>query len=388
MFAFFKRFDLAIINRSFWPENQIKGEAYLQLGERASLEANVVIITQSKNNLRKIVNNFQRGKKLTFYFCKGRSVSSSKLSFRLVDTVIFTIWVLFSLLITRPKKIYVSTNPPLAVPFVVFLYSKIFRSPYVYSVQDIHPEITNVVVKFNPLIFSLLKKADSLVMRHASSIITITQTMKNEIISRSNAKSQIYLIDNPTVSINNSEYLKIKGFVFSGNLGRVQQIPLLLESIDKYKAKGGKLPFLFIGEGIYSNKANILANKYDDVSYIGFTEAKKANELTSRYEWALLPIDDEVTKYAFPSKTSAYLSCGLKILSICSNETSVAKWVLNNNYGINSLPDIEKLVDVFFQIENGLIVNNPVVNKNYFTINNYAENIYNILFKTVKTKSL
>lgn len=388
MLNFVKRFDLAIINRSFWPENKIKGEAYLQLGEKISLKAKVVVITQSRNSLRKIANKFGRGKKLIFSYCKARSVSSNKLSFRLLDTIIFATWVIWSLLITRPKKIYVSTNPPLVVPFIVFIYSKIFRSSYVYSVQDIHPEITNVLIKLNPLIFSLLKKADSLVMRHASSIITITQTMKNEIVSRSGTKSQIYLIDNPALSINNSENMKIKGFVFSGNLGRAQRIPLILESIDKYKTKGGKLPFLFIGEGIHSNKVKVLSGKYDDVIYAGLMEAKKANELTSRYEWALLPIDDEITKYAFPSKTSAYLICGAKILSICSNQTSVASWVLTNHYGINSLPDVDKLVEVFFQIENGLIFKNPVVNQNYFTIWNYAQNIYNILFKSVKIKNL
>ena len=42
----FKRYDLAIINRSFWPIHFTKGselkanaEAYLQLGERASAKA-------------------------------------------------------------------------------------------------------------------------------------------------------------------------------------------------------------------------------------------------------------------------------------------------------------------------------------------------------------
>ena len=72
-------------------------------------------------------------------------------------------------------------------------------------------------------------------MRHASSIITITQTMKDEIIARSNTKSDIYLIDNPAISFDGSVQLKTKGFVFSGNLGRLQRISLLLKSIDKYK---------------------------------------------------------------------------------------------------------------------------------------------------------
>jgi glycosyltransferase involved in cell wall biosynthesis len=379
----FKRYDLAIINRSFWPKNQIIGESLLQLGESASDKGkDVVIITQHTGSLKKIAEKFGRGSDLLFRSCKSRSDSSTKLMFRIIDAVVFMLWVFWNLLVTRPKNIYVSTDPPLIVPFVVFIYSKISKASYVYHLQDIHPEAANIVVKLNPMLFSFLKKIDGLVIRHALSIITITQTMKDEIVARSNAKSHIYLIDNPTASFDRSTQLKIKGFIFSGNLGRLQRIPLLLKSIDKYKAKGGILPFLFIGRGVYANEIQELSKKYTDIEYGGLVDAKKANELTLGYEWALLPIDDEVTKYAFPSKTSSYVSCGVKILSICSNHTSVAKWVLNNNYGINSLPNVDDLVGVFFEIENGLTINNEPADRDYFSIERFVQNISNVVFNT------
>ena len=387
----FKRYDLAIINRSFWPIHFTKGselkanaEAYLQLGERASAKAkDVVIITQYTGNLKKKADTLDRGLNISFRSCKSRSDSSSKLLFRIFDNVIFMLWVFWSLIITRPKKIFLATDPPLTVPFIVFIYSKIFKVSYVYSIQDIHPEITNIVVKLNPLLFSFLKKVDGLVMRHASSIITITQTMKDEIIARSNTKSHIYLIDNPSSSIDESIQLKIKGFIFSGTFGRVQNIPLLLKSIDKYKTKGGILPFLFIGGGWYANEVQSLSIKHSDITYAGLVDPKKANELTSGYEWALVPIDDEVTKYAFPSKTSSYISCGLNILSICSEQTSVAKWVVNNNYGINTRPKVDDIVDVFFKIENGLTINKKTVEQDYYSIDNYVSKIFNIVFNKV-----
>jgi len=379
----FKRYDLAIINRSFWPKNQIIGESLLQLGENASNKGKgVVVITQHTGSLKKIAEKFGRGSDLLFRSCKSRSDSSTKLLFRIIDAIVFMLWVFLNLLVTRPKKIYVSTNPPLIVPFVVFIYSKISKASYVYHLQDIHPEAANIVVKLNPILFSFLKKIDGLVIRHASSIITITQTMKDEIVTRSNTKSHIYLIDNPTASFDRSTQLKIKGFIFSGNLGRFQRIPLLLKSIEKYKAKGGILPFLFIGGGVCANEIQELSKKYTDIEYGGLVDSKKANELTSGYEWALLPIDDEVTKYAFPSKTSSYVSCGVKILSICSNHTSVAKWVLNNNYGVNSLPNINDIVSVFFKIENGLTINNEPADRDCFSIEYFVKNISNVVFDT------
>ena len=192
----YRRFDLAIINRSFWPKDQILGEALMQIAEEASINnKNTIIITQYTGNLEKIAKKLGRGLNLTFRSCKQRSDSSNKLITRIIDIVIFTLWVSWNLLVSRPNKIYVSTNPPLIVPFVVFIYSKIFNAKYVYHVQDVHPELTNIVIKLNPVLFFFFKKLDGLVLRNASSIVTINETMRNEIIRRSSTKSHIHLID-------------------------------------------------------------------------------------------------------------------------------------------------------------------------------------------------
>jgi len=95
----------------------------MQLGENANnKDQDVVVITQCAGNLKKIAEKFDRGSGLLFRSCKSRSDSSTKLLFRIVDAIVFMLWVFWSLLLTRPKKIYVSTDPPIVVPFVVFLY--------------------------------------------------------------------------------------------------------------------------------------------------------------------------------------------------------------------------------------------------------------------------
>ena len=65
---------------------------------------------------------------------------------------------MFCILKTRPKNIYVSTDPPLVVPFVVSVFSKIMNIKYTYHLQDIHPEATNTIKKLNVYLFKFLKK--------------------------------------------------------------------------------------------------------------------------------------------------------------------------------------------------------------------------------------
>lgn len=377
----FKRHDLAIINRSFWPTGLTIGESLLQLSEKTiNNNKSVVIISQSSKNLNRISVESGRGIGVNFKACISRSDSSTNMYYRILDLLIFTVWVIWSLILTRPKNIYVSTDPPLLIPFVVFLYSKIFRSSYVYHLQDIHPEAGKKIIKLNSILLAFFKKIDGVVIRNASSIITINETMRNEIIARSKTKSNIYLVDNPTANIVDVAKNKVPGFVFLGNAGRLQRIPLLLNSIKNYNEKGGTLPFLFIGEGVYFDEIRKLSCDYKNVEFTGLVDINTANDLTSRYEWALLPIEDDVTKYAFPSKTSSYLTCGSNILSICSEHTSVAKWVRNNNYGINTLPKVNDIVDVFFKIENGLTINKETVDINYYSIDSFVYKIFNILF--------
>lgn len=377
-----KRYKLAIVTRSFWPKSQIIGEALLQLAEMAALnDTKTSVITQSGLDLCNEAKVKDRGKNVDFSVCKARSDSSSHILIRLLDALIFMLWVFWTLILKHPKKVYVSTNPPVVVPFIVLLYSKLFRASYVYHLQDIHPEAANIVFKLNPILFGLLKWIDSIVMRNAEAIITLTDTMKYEIIARSKTQAPIVLVDNPSVISDQVVTNKTKGFVFCGNAGRLQRIPLLIESIKKYREQGGLLPFVFAGGGVYKKDIEELARTYNNIDYLGVLSAAEASFLTSSYEWGLLPIDDEVTLFAFPSKTSSYVASGTKILSICSEDTSVARWVADNQYGINVNPNEQEIISTFFKIEHQECrFRSHDFDKEKFSIHEFVKKIFSVIY--------
>ena len=351
-----KRYDLAIVNRSFWPKNKVIGESLLQLAELSSKTKNVCIITQSEGDLEHELLEVNRGQNVTVSACTARSDSSTYLVWRMLDALVFMFWTFLHLMLKRPRMVYVATDPPVIVPFIVFIYAKLFRAEYVYHLQDIHPEAANSIIPLNRLIYNALQWMDSLTIRHASNIVTLTKTMKMEIMKRSGRNADIHLIDNPAVMpIQEEKVDKKPGFVFCGNAGRLQRIPLLLQSIKTYHQEGGVLPFFFAGGGFYNGDIQALAEQSDKVNYLGVLPSNQASDLVASYQWALLPIDDEVTKYAFPSKTSSYVVAGASILSVCSHGTSVSTWVVENKFGINVLANEEELVKSFFSIEKGLI---------------------------------
>ncbi|NRP95489.1 putative glycosyl transferase [Marinobacterium sp. xm-g-59] len=344
--------DLAIVNRTFWPDNQMIGEALLQFAEKVAQTHKVCVITQSRENLKQIGKNSGRGGNVRMRACRARTDSASGFIQRALESLYFMVWVLFSLLRERPRKVYVATDPPVLVPFIAFLYCKTFRADYYYHLQDIHPETANIVIPLNRQVLRVLRWMDNITIRNATALITLSTDMRDFILQRSGTKAPIHLLDNAALYVDSAgNDVKTGDIVFCGNAGRLQRIPLLMTAIRAYSQQGGKLRFTFVGGGLYLPQIVELAQAYDNVEYLGYLPAAEAAAIVKQHRWALLPIDDEVTQYAFPSKSSSYVLSGCGIMAICSSDTSVARWVAQENLGITCEPENEKLVQCFRYIE-------------------------------------
>jgi hypothetical protein len=348
---------ILVINRSFWPVYPVIGEALLRFCEIKARDSYVGVVLQDHANIRSQLTKHNRGNGVNFYPCKAWSVSGSGITVRILDAIFFMLWVFLILLMKRPTKVYVSTDPPVLVPFIVMVYCKIFSAQYIYHLQDIHPEAANVIIPMNKLVYNSLQWFDSLVMRRAKLLITITDEMALEIKKRSGTRIPIYVLPNPAIEFDGVKLAEGKkaGFTFCGNAGRLQRIPLVIDAIEKYCKKGGGLPFVFAGAGVHSESLRLLANKYNNVEYKGLITATEAASLNCEYEWALLPIEDDVTRFSFPSKSSSYVYSGACIAAICGESTSVAKWVKNNLLGRVVQADTTILCQFFSDVESGFI---------------------------------
>ena len=346
-----KKSVLAIVNRSFKYDSPI-GEGLLQFAELASVKGTVCVITQAEGDLRADLDAAGRGNGVLIRACKSYTYSASGVIQRSFEAVLFMLWTLTSLLRAKPANVYVATDPPVLVPFIVALYCRFFGARYVYHLQDIHPEAANIVVPLNGLLMRILLAIDNFTLSHAKALVTLSEDMKAHILNRCDTQSSIYLLDNPSfdiVPVPIEE--RSKDIVFCGNAGRFQRIPLLLAAIRDYLQLGGTLNFSFAGGGLYAPDLKSLAGTYDQVNYLGLIPASDASELVAQHRWALLPIDDEVTKYAFPSKSSGYALSGACVLAVCGSGTSVARWVMQHGMGVVCEADHDALVRCFFSLE-------------------------------------
>ena len=346
---------IAIVSRSFWPQNPAIGEALLLLAESLSENAQAVVITQVAKDFPEKLQQAQRGQGVKFSTLPSLTNSSSHMLLRIVELLLFTVFVFCSLCWHRPAQVYVATNPPIFTPLAVRWYCWLFGKKYVYHLQDIHPEATQVVTGKKNWVERLLLKIDIKTTRQAATVITLTEQMKSYITQRTGQELPIVLLDNPSVQGAAQEtdvaVERKKGFVYCGNAGRLQRIPLLLAAIERYLNEGGQLPFVFAGGGVYKSAIEKLANQFEQVSYLGVLPADQAAAVLRSYSFGLMPIDDEVTNYAFPSKSSSYVFSGCQVVAICGADTSVAQWVHDNQLGFVAEPDVDVVVGLFHKLE-------------------------------------
>lgn len=341
---------VAIVNRSFWPQSQVIGEGLLRFAELVAKDQPVTLITQSPHDLKKALDVAGRGDGLTCHECRARTTSASALSWRMLEAVSFMCWVMISLIRTRPAKVYVSTDPPVVVPFIVALYCWLWRVDYVYHLQDIHPEAANIVLPLNRVVFRVLRALDNFALSRAQLVVTLSSSMRTYLQAARQVSVPIELLDNPAVHVD-EQSLRDKDIVYCGNAGRLQRMPLVMAAIQAYADQGGSLRFSFAGGGVHAADLQRLAAECPLVDYHGVLPARQAAELINAHRWALLPIDDEVTRYAFPSKSSAYALSGARILAICGEDTAVAEWVTAHHAGVVCAPDLESVVACFKRLE-------------------------------------
>lgn len=345
---------VAIVSRSFWPENPAIGEALLLLSESLSQYAQPVVITQAAQDFTAKLLAAERGRGVKFSTLRSLTNSSSHMVLRITELLLFTVFVFFSLCWHRPDTVYVATNPPMFTPLAVRWYCTLFNKKYVYHLQDIHPEATQVVTGKSNWMTRLLQKVDVKTTLQAAHIITLTKQMQTYITKRIGQAVPTTLLDNPSVQGAQSDIAapeRTKGFIYCGNAGRLQRIPLLLAAIERYLTEGGQLPFVFAGGGVYRSAVDQLARQFAQVSYLGVLPADQAAQLLRSYSFGLMPIDDEVSHYAFPSKSSSYVFSGCQVVAICGAHTSVAQWVEMNQLGFVAEPEVDAVVQLFHKLE-------------------------------------
>jgi len=266
------------------------------------------------------------------------------------------------------SHIFLFSYPPTMNIIAIFI-SKFLKIKLIYSYWELYPEIAEKINRIkNKLFLSLFKSIDTYALKNADAVVLNSKELEEYIKNKRLVKNNTSTINHfsPFPYIEELPKKNKKSIFYAGNIGKPQNIPLFVDYFNKSLSSEWTLNIYGSGE----EYGHVKSLQNEKVSVNEYTERNKLIELTSDIPFALVSLDPNLTIEGFPGKTFDYLSMNKIILCFGNDNSAVARFIEENEVGININPDnfdsiIEKLNSPDF-IEKSL---NNVINLNKNEIN-------------------
>lgn len=267
-----------------------------------------------------------------------------------------TFW--FVLFGRKYNVVTVSTAPPILLSFLIAIVCKLRGFNLIYHCMDIHPEIGRISGEFKMnAVFKILCWMDSYTCRSAAAIIVLSSDMKDSLLRRNNRLiEKIVVINNYDLGLNESNKQSffdandgVRRVLFAGNIGRFQNLDSFVWAL-KNNPPLENFQLLFVGEGAALEGIKRLAKGLEQqIRFISHQPLAVAKQMISEADAAIVSLQKNVVKYAYPSKTLTYLSEGTPVLAMVEKNSELAEFISFNDLGVVIAPDDTAAIYAFFK---------------------------------------
>lgn len=393
-----------IISALFLPEPVVSAKLSFDIAQALSFKEEVTVISPNPsrplgfkfetsieiNNFNHIVLNSYTCPKSTIMGRFLESYSFGKLSSKYISTHYQNL-----------SMIYANTWP-LFSQYLAVRTAKKFGIPIVIHVQDIYPEsLINKIPLGKSIVYSILKPIDKFILQNSTSIIVISQNMKDYLIkTREIEENKVFVVPNWQDESNfiniNYEKESIKDehslytFMYLGNIGPVAGVDLLVDAFALADISDARL--IIAGSGSMKEELQKKIQKYPKcrIELWQVPEGKVA-QIQSMADIMLLPIKKGAGLSSIPSKLPAYMFSKKAIIATVDADSDTAYAIRNAKCGwvlppenLSSLAQKLKMVvslpkdEVEIFGENGY---NYALNN--FSKNNNLKKVINILEQSI-----
>ncbi len=239
---------------------------------------------------------------------------------------------IYSLFFYRKRIDYIfvyATSPIIQALIGVFLKKINYKNAkLIVWVQDLWPEsiIETGYIK-NKFLIKIINKLVNYIYNSCDIILTQSETLKNNIENKVKNK-KIFYLPNPSKNFflkNNKKHKKFN-ILYAGNLGKVQNLNILLNLAKKLKKKSiNDIDILIAGKG--SEEKKILnfkkKNKLKNLQILGLKNFNEMKKLYSKADLLFLSLKkNNLSRFIIPSKFQSYLSSAKPIFTTLDGEVS------------------------------------------------------------------
>lgn len=249
------------------------------------------------------------------------------------------------------------------------------------NVQDVFPynAMYSGMMRRNSLAFKVLSAIQRLGYKKSNSIITISEDMKDTLISDGVDAEKVKVIYNwsyqdeiyqnldltPIMHLFNKKYFNV---VYAGNIGTMQNVDILIEAAKLMKDEQS-VWFNIIGDGVAKEKLETKAKEYGihNISFYPIQPSKFAPLIYNAADVNVIPLAKDVYRTALPSKTATCLACQKPIIfAIGKDSKFIEKIRMTTSCEAIESDDAEGLCRIINKIKGNRV---PANNESFFVTN-------------------
>ncbi len=252
-----------------------------------------------------------------------------------------------SLLSRKPDVCFVMSTPPLLLGLSGSLLRAVRDVPFVYSVQDLYPDIAVHlgVLKAGALSTQAIDTVARTCYRAAASITTLSPGMARRLADKGVPESRIHVIPNWSAASSVARLPRDNPFArehqlcdrfvvqYSGNLGLSQGLEHVLEAAQLLRELPVTLALIGDGnarEGLQKRASEL---KLDNVRFLPPQPRELLPELLASCEVGLVTMKRAVGDDLVPSKLYGILAAGRPVIAAVESSSEVARVVNQHRCG-------------------------------------------------------
>lgn len=212
--------------------------------------------------------------------------------------------------------------------------------PIIFNVQDIFPSNAKYSgkLKEKSMAYRILSALQNRAYTDASRIITISEDMKDELVSLGVEASKVEVIYNwgyqddlyDPAAMENGTIRKMLpkdkfNVVYAGNIGMMQNVNIIIEAAKLMN--DDSVQFHIIGDGVYKEKLIKAAGGLTNISFWPMQSSSLAPNIYAMADVNVIPLAKKIYRTALPSKTATCLACQKPIIFAIGKESRFGQWM-------------------------------------------------------------
>jgi colanic acid biosynthesis glycosyl transferase WcaI len=360
-----QRADMAIFNRSFWPDLEATGQLLTDLAEQLSRNYRIIFVAgrpyyNENDGFRGLqLYRYEQYKGVQIIRLRHTRFWKGNLLGRIINWLTFTAMAFYvGLTKVKPKLIIVNTDPPfLGIVGMTLKYWH--KAPLIYDCRDLFPD---VAIELGMLKKGLISRAfdylNNKALLYSDVVVALGISMKKRLEQKGVLPERINVIPDsvdtnflrPLRNENTKLLDKVQAdgkfiVMYSGNIGLSQDFISVLKATSLIASQ---FTLLFAGNG--SGKDDLLKESKNlgvkNITFLPYQSRDKLPESLNVADLHLIPLKKGIMGSIVPSKLYAILAIGKPYLAIASEESEPVLLAKQHGCGLWAEPgDVNDIKD-------------------------------------------